>query len=287
MINTLNFTTAPPHVPASQNSKPSILSLPNDLENLILTTYLKPWERRALSYVDKRFYYRLKDLRPLKTPENCIKILESAAKIGSLPYINWLVTHWKLNQEYWKVLAREAAFKGCKNVLIWMKDQGLSFDKGIPGSLGHGSHSPDVSIGSNAAEAGHLDTLKWLYANGYHVNYFTFKMAVKSGHLEMLKWLKEQKCEIDIIMTSTAAQYGHLDVLKWLKENNFPLYEFTFTQAVKGGNLEMLTWLDNNGCPKSSLICAEAAAVGNFEVLKWLREKKCPWDYYTHQYFND
>ena len=123
MVITLNFTTAPLHISASKDLPFPIFSLPNDIENLILAHYLKPWERRALSYVNKRFYYRMKDIKPLKTLENCSQLIKSATKIGSLSYIKWICENWNMSEPYNKYLACSASKGAYPDVLKWLLDK--------------------------------------------------------------------------------------------------------------------------------------------------------------------
>ena len=129
-----------------------------------------------------------------------------------------------------------------------------------------------------AAERGHLSTLKHLHRQG--LMRFTAEVCAKgagSGNLELLKWMRENGCPWDKFTCSAAAHGGQLEVLQWARANRCPWDEYTCTCAARRGNLQLLQWLRANGCPWDTYTCAWAAEGGHLEVLQWARANGCPW----------
>ena len=236
MVITLNFTTAPLHISASKDFPFPILSLPNDIEHLILAHYLKPWERRALSYVDKRFYYHLKDLKPLCTYGNCTKLLKSAAKIGSIAYLTWLSRDWKLSEKYYKVLAHNAVEAGQLNVLIWLKNQGFLFN----------CTPDDINLYDVAVKNDHLEVIKWLHTETssriFARNHANCGRAAKGGHFETLKWLYANDNPINSYTFELAAKGGIKKYLNGLKSKIAK-----WMWVLLGAQLKMVIWKSSNG----------------------------------------
>ena len=136
-----------------------------------------------------------------------------------------------------------------------------------------------------AAERGHLSTLKHLHRQG--LMRFTAEVCAKgagSGNLELLKWMRENSCPWDKFTCSAAAHGGQLEVLQWARANGCPWDEWTCTMAATLGHLEMLQWARANGCPWNEDTCLMAAMAGHLEVLQWASANGCPWDEFTCAY---
>ena len=94
--------------------------------------------------------------------------------------------------------------------------------------------------------------------------------AAEAGHLEVLKWARENGCPWDKRTCEFAAYYGHLEVLKWARENDCPWNEATCMKAAEAGHLEVLKWARERlpvGCGNAgerrderTLRCAEMGA---------------------------
>ena len=119
-----------------------------------------------------------------------------------------------------------------------------------------------------AAERGHLSTLKHLHRQG--LMRFTAEVCAKgagSGNLELLKWMRENSCPWDKFTCSAAAHGGQLEVLQWARANGCPWDENSCRMAAVGGHLEVLQWARANGCPWNAGTCTNAALGGHLEVL--------------------
>jgi len=136
-------------------------------------------------------------------------------------------------------------------------------------------------ICSSAAEGGHLDLLKWAYANGCQWNEETCWRAARGGHLTLLKWAVKLGCPFGYCATTAAAAGGHLKVLQWLHAKGCPWGASTCSAAAACGHMEILEWARASGCPWSVDTCAAAAEEGHLEILQWLRANGCEWDEYT------
>ena len=94
------------------------------------------------------------------------------------------------------------------SLLAWSERQGCPLR----------SHQADCSM--FAAEAGSVDTLRWLKDNGFRwQNPKTCLGAALRGHLEVLKWARANGCDWDSKTCSSAASEGHLEVVKWARAN--------------------------------------------------------------------
>ena len=72
--------------------------------------------------------------------------------------------------------------------------------------------------GEWAAENGHLETLKWICANGGKWTANAANWAAENGHLETLKWIRANG-GIWTNAANLAAANGQLETLKWIRAN--------------------------------------------------------------------
>ena len=126
------------------------------------------------------------------------------------------------------------------------------------------------------AEAGRLDVLQCLRANGCRWDRWTCARAALGGHLEALQWARANGCPWDSFTCSCAAEGGHLEVLQWARANGCPWAEDTCARAALRGHLEVLQWARANGCLWNKWTCNWAAMGGHLEVLQWARDNGCP-----------
>ena len=68
-----------------------------------------------------------------------------------------------------------------------------------------------------AAQAGHLEVLRWARVNGFPWTESTCRCAARGGHLEILQWARANGCPWDAYTCSSAAVGGHLEVLQWAR----------------------------------------------------------------------
>ena len=72
-----------------------------------------------------------------------------------------------------------------------------------------------------------ISLVKWSKNNGCPWGARTCANAAQNGHLETLKWLRDtadgkEPCPWDEWVCAYAAQNGHLETLKWLRDNGCP-----------------------------------------------------------------
>ncbi len=130
---------------------------------------------------------------------------------------------------------------------------------------------------------GNLALLCGLLAAGYEIpttNAVLCKAAFR-GHLEVLKWAYANGCTRNADICSSAARGGHLEVLKWARANGYQWNIWSCVHAAAGGHLEVLKWAHKNGCEWNSGICSVAAERGHLEVLQWARANGCEWSVWT------
>lgn len=134
------------------------------------------------------------------------------------------------------IYTRFAAELGRLHILIWLRQQGYSWDE---------------TTCSSAALHGHLDVLKWARQEGCPWDEATCRNAALNGHLHILKWARESGCPWDLSTCSQASRNGNLDVLKWVRAQECPWDEWTMIQALLNGHLLCFYWAKEHGCPFS------------------------------------
>lgn len=218
------------------------------------------------------------------------EVYKEAASSGHLDVLKWAKENECDNSGVMMDLCTGAASNGHLEVLKWMNENGWcivnSFTLTAAGRSGQlevlkwclaEGVQEYVDVGDlcdNAASGGHLDTLKWLRANGYRWCSTTCSYAAANGHLEVLKWLRAQQpaCEWDHTVCTYAAGNGNLDVLVWARENGCEWNSRTLTEAVRKGRLEIVKWLLSNGCVYQEVvdnICELAITGDHLELLVW------------------
>jgi ankyrin repeat protein len=230
---------------------------------------------------------------------------------GALDSLVWLSTHQPLLYSEWLkskskylfagLLASYSAFHGYTKVLdCLLKDQAQVML----------SMSNNSSLGIAAAQAGDLETLKWLKSHGLDLSagpsedekHTIGHKAASRGHFEVLKWMKSQgKFSWSSMnyagrnVASYAAESGHIGILKWLVSENLvqsPSDWELFSKdvapfAALGGHSRILHWLRNDH-PTLKLwsevdnSMAERVFVsmmegGNEEVWEWFKTMPAKW----------
>ena len=98
-------------------------------------------------------------------------------------------------------------------------------------------------------------------AEGCPWNAETCNRAAQAGHLETLRWAHENGCDWNAEVTCYYAAYGgQLEVLQWLRAEDCPWDHNTCHFAVDRGHIEVLRWARENGCPWTAVIRDKAAA---------------------------
>ena len=98
-----------------------------------------------------------------------------------------------------------------------------------------------------AAEHGHLETLKWVRANGGNWTAYAADFAAGNGHLEILKWVRTNGGNWTTLAAHWSAKNGHLETLKWIRANGGEWTSWSADLAAENGHLETLRWICANG----------------------------------------
>ena len=130
----------------------------------------------------------------------------------------------------------------------------------------------NTDITNWAAKNGHLETLKWIRANGGKCTKDAANWAARNGHLETLKWIRANGGEWTHWAADYAAENGHLETLKWIRTNGGEWTSDAADWAARNGHLETLKWIRANGGEWTSSAANWAAGKGQLETLKWIRE---------------
>jgi len=100
---------------------------------------------------------------------------------------------------------------------------------------------------------GHLNILKWLHSQNFHLDFFSLEYAAMSGQMEILMWLHSLNFSdlLNGCVCSGAARHGHLNILIWLRSQNppYPFNKYCCVNAAENGHLEVFKWLVNNNAP--------------------------------------
>ena len=128
-----------------------------------------------------------------------------------------------------------------------------------------------------AAEAGHLNILKYCASRNCKMTADVMAFAAFGGSLECVEFLHKIGVPWSREVCIYAAQSGSCNTLKRLYELGCPLNEDACSEAALHGYLEVLKFLRNDlNCPWDSLTPALASLGGNKEVLEWCFENNCP-----------
>ena len=160
-------------------------------------------------------------------------------------------------------LTRISAIKGYLNLMIYLHENGCSWDK---------------YTCRRAAEKGHLDCLKYARENGCSWNEWICSSAARHGKLDCLKYAHENGCSWDKWTCYYAAENDHLDCLKYAHENGCSWNKYIYKFAALSENLDCLKYAHENGCSWGSDICSYAVKYGNLDFLKYAIENNCPHD---------
>ena len=126
-----------------------------------------------------------------------------------------------------------------------------------------------------AAENGHLDSIKWLFSIGYNQSEQAINTASENGHLDIVICLISNGFVADKHDINIAAANGHLDIVEYLANLGLKCSQYALDNAIKNGFLSVVQWLYEN-CKKLKFKNAsnKAAENGRLSVLAWLEENK-------------
>lgn len=131
--------------------------------------------------------------------------------------------------------------------------------------------------GTEAAERGYLNILKWAKANHFRLGPYILQGAIKGEHEPILNWLISEKewsiktHQWHARAADPAAAKGNVSRLKWLDLNGFKFDHWNADQAALGGHFEAVKWFDQKVYIDHSAICIKAAASGSIPILEWIK----------------
>jgi hypothetical protein len=132
----------------------------------------------------------------------------------------------------------------------------------------------------SAAEAGHLDVVKWLHENRREgCTTAAMDRAANYGHLDVVQWLNSNRSEgCTSAAWNTGAPAGSGEVSE--STGRFDVIRGTtgnvMDAAARARRLDVVQWLDENrseGCTSAAM--DSAAAYGHLAMVKWLGETCC------------
>ena len=130
----------------------------------------------------------------------------------------------------------------------------------------------------NAADAGHLECLRYAHEAGYPWDERTTGAAAWNGHLECLRYAHEQGCPWNEDVLGNAATCGHLKCLKYLHENGCPGDGLAFCGAAYYGHYECIEYGHKNDYPWNTWITRNAYNGSQFRILLYAIANGCPYD---------
>jgi hypothetical protein len=113
----------------------------------------------------------------------------------------------------------------------------------------HAAGEPFGNAADEAAFNGHLETLKWIGANGGEWTDDAADWAAFNGHLETLKWIRANGGEWTHWAADWAAKNGHLETLKWIRANGGEWTHWAVDWAAEWGHLGTLQWIVRANAP--------------------------------------
>ncbi|PNH00537.1 Ankyrin repeat domain-containing protein [Tetrabaena socialis] len=127
-----------------------------------------------------------------------------------------------------------------------------------------------------------LVRLTWLRGRGYPWGWQTTQAAADAGNLDVLRYLLAEGCPVEESTLGTAAGSGQLAALQALHAHSgaFTWEPFVLARAARGGHLPVVAWLLEQqlvSLQQRPSLLPEATQSGSTELLAWLRDRGCPW----------
>jgi hypothetical protein len=239
----------------------NIIDIPNDILGIIIT-FTDIIGKHVLRFVNKYFHNIVhsvvvsKKLLPKEFHEWEYDYI--AGQFGNILLFDWIIFIFGKSEISATYGLNIAARNGNLNLMKHMKK--------------HYNFRWSEMTCFEAAEAGHLEVLKWLFEDGCPLKKKICETAAIRGHLDILKWARENGCHWDEETCSGAAKGGHLDILKWARENGCHWDSNTTYAAAMSGRLEILKWAIENGCEYYYNVIYAASKGSHLEILEWCRE---------------
>lgn len=218
-------------------------------------------------------------------PNMSLYACESAAAVGRLDILNWLVDN--CDDKYPINIASSylnAAEHGHIAVLDWLNLRYLGNHILNIYDAASRHERIDVCEWANnnglrpkrheykyAIENNKMIFLQWIYDKGHLSDSCLYYFAIESHNINMVKWLYEHKLQPDELVLCRAARYD-LDIMHWLQDIGFNISLYTCSILIESGHFDELQKVCTReliACDKYSL-CASAVEVGRIDILKWL-----------------
>jgi hypothetical protein len=207
---------------------------------------------------------------------------------GSVFKLEWLHTqqHCQLPAD----ISKHAAKGGSIEVLMWSKQQRISFSKESCAAAADCNQlvalqflhaegcALDAALCNVAARTESLDVLRWLIQQGVGSITKLYNDAIFRDHLTILQLLHSEGFVLTADMVADSITSYGIDVLMWLREQGLPMTAEACEAVTFHNRLDLLQSLHADGCPWTESVCSTAAERGYFEVLRWAHEHGCPWD---------
>lgn len=188
------------------------------------------------------------------------RVAMSAAAHNALDTLQWL--YWHVPALLCEQVFQEAAYNGYTRILQWGSREGI---------LWNAKENNCPMYLDCASQGGHVDTMRWLHANGFVFNHLAMKYTITAVvSLDLLKIMLELGCPLINAALSKAAACNRRDILEWLRSVGRAWHKCATQGAAENGHLDLLIWLHESGCPLCNDSLEAAASHGHLEVVKWI-----------------
>lgn len=198
------------------------------------------------------------------------RVGRAVAAAGSVDVMRFLVEGCP-----WFSLARDWDPRTCETAALHNHPEMLKFLRTLRVVGTQARQCPwTVSTLSAAAEAGNLDMVQWVHANGLRPNPHAVAMACRGGNDRMLTWMLDHAdAPVDEYASFWAALNGHLRCLEALWLHSHPMDDRCCYAAAGAGHLECLQWLRKGQKGHwDHQTCNHAAGGNQVECLRWALE---------------
>lgn len=249
------------------------------LELAALNGYL-----HVVMWLHERRYY---EVRTFQT-------LENAVRGRHLEIVQFILRNVPVARHSWTQDARSAAIRyGQREILDWIDQFALSDDNSDEVDDEESEPKPyrlSSKALCDAARAGHVDVIQWLYEHGYlqdeaRATVVLVRGAVDGGRQQVLKWvhdvyghvLDNKRAAKQRLCVDDAARSGHIGLLPFLGKNN-AFYHFTsdaMDDSAANGHFQVVKWLHNNtdsACTTAAM--DQAAKNGHLDIVRFLHDHR-------------
>ncbi|EFA84141.1 LSM domain-containing protein [Heterostelium album PN500] len=200
--------------------------------------------------------------------EPCSEVFDSAASVGSIEIIEWLIENRPRDREDNKMF--HCAAKGNHaNVVRYLMDEQPDFKSDRPRC--------GITCIDGAAENNNFELMKLFHLYDFPEPRSSLHSAVRNDNLKMVKWLISNYPDIpqDFDAIDIAATNANLEMIQWLTENTTATAHYALDEAARKGNIEILEYLTIHRTEDYTTDAMDAAArFGHLEAVKWLNHNR-------------